>query len=117
MNYAQARQRQDTKLWDWTVMNDKIIHRHDPCSESCAHETQAEADKHFYDWSLEQVQEYTDSDVQRKCAVCGTWTQKSLGNHQFWLVISPEFLCDEHRNKDELMKLQPFQSPIILIYS
>ncbi len=117
MSYAKARQREDSGLWDWSVMNNRIIHRHEPCTEACQHATQEEADKHFYEWSLSQVREYFDPDLQHKCAVCGAWTQKSLGNHRFWMIGFDAFLCDEHRNKDELVKLHPFQSPIGLIYS
>lgn len=117
MNYAEARQREHDGSWDWTVKNDNRIYRHQPCTNECHHETEEEACRHFYDYSLAQVQEHKDADVQHKCAVCGEWTDTWLGNQQLWLYGFFAYLCPTHRNQDELAQLQPFRGSITLCYS
>ncbi len=117
MNYAQARQRKDDGLWDWTVMRDKQIRQASPCSDECHHVTQEEADRHFYEWCLSQVQEYEDTETQHKCAVCGAWTNRYFENRPMGHLNFMSYLCDAHRNLDELRKLHPFESGIALIYS
>jgi hypothetical protein len=117
MNYAQSRQRKDDGVWHWTVRYDDKIYVHVPCTSECNHETQEEADKHFYEWSLSKVEEIRLQNMQLKCSVCEAFTDTELGNRGFWMYFSPTPLCDKHRNQDELRKLHPFESPIEIIYS
>lgn len=123
MNYAEARERKDENgnpsgLFDWTVMNDGIIHRAHPCTDECVHTTKDDATRHFYEWSLAQVKEYFDEVMQHKCEVCGKWTQTQLGAFGFSSYpFGPTYLCDEHRNLDELKKIFPFRGTISMIYS
>jgi hypothetical protein len=123
MNYDQARQRinpdeEKISLWDWTTANNGIIYPARPCEKGiCRHVTREEAERHFYEYCLGEVQEHVSNDEQRQCAICGTWTNKVLGNEQFWLLSLRAWLCDEHRNKQELGKLFPFEVGVELIHS
>ena len=117
MNYAQSRKRDDADLWDWTVSNDSEIWRIKPCTEECHHTTQEEADRHFYEWCLSLVSDHEITNAQYKCEVCGVWTSHYLGNSQLRMLSFESFLCDIHRNKDELRKLHSFYSPIVIIHS
>ncbi len=118
MNYCQARERDDgSGFWDWTTMNDKIVHRSQPCTESCRHTSADEACKHFYEYCLERATVHETPDVQYKCDVCGAWTTKSLGNNQMWLAVKPIYLCDQHLNKESLASVHPFQGAFQVIHS
>lgn len=122
MNYDQARQRANkdgtpSGLWDWTTMNDGVIHPTASCSLSCHHETQEEAERHFYEYCIENVKEFTNSDEQHKCAVCGDWTQKGLRNTSMFLIGFNLYLCDIHRNESELRKFSPFEFGLSIIHS
>lgn len=117
MNYAQARKRDDgSELWDWTTMNDKVVHRSRPCTEACQHTSEEDACRHFYDYCLEQVTVH-EADAQYHCAVCGIWTSKSLGNQHLGHVFSPVFLCEAHLNKESLASVHPFNGAFQVIHS
>jgi hypothetical protein len=66
------------------------------------HDTEAEAcecyKRYLLDFDLRLCGEAIN--MQRKCAVCSTWTSKyaQLG-YQTW------FLCEEHRTRDQVEKL------------
>lgn len=113
MNYYAARQRKDGR-WDWTTMNDGIIHRAGPCSRhEDGHPTKEEAERHFYDNELDSLKEvWSEGDVQYQCAIkgCGAWTQEGLCSHN--LFITPIWLCDVHRDREEVETLHPFAPEI-----
>ena len=118
MNYCEARQRDDgSGLWDWTTKNDNYVWRSAPCTEECKHTSADEACKHFYEYCLGQVVVHTTSDAQYKCAICGTWTSKSLGNAHLGYVFSPVFLCEAHLNRESLVSVHPFQGAFQVMHS
>lgn len=122
MNYDEARQRQLANgeplgLWDWTTMNDGRVRRMAPCSDDCQHVSEEEACRHFYDDCLSRAQVHSHPNVQLKCTLCGTWTDKDFGNTQLWLTLSPIPLCAEHLNREGLMAALPFTGSIVIIHS
>jgi hypothetical protein len=117
VNYAKSRQRLDDGLWDFTFTRDKVTRRTSPCSEECKHATQEEADQHFYDWCLDQVEEIHLANQMLKCRICGEWTDKEFGNRHLGMYFGPIPLCDKHRNKEGLKQAEPFHSPIEIWYS
>jgi hypothetical protein len=123
MNYAEARQRMGDNglpsgLWDWTSKNDEVIHAAGPCAaRTCEHHSKEEAERHYYDWSLEKVKEFSLERQQVPCEVCGEWTQKGLHAPGYNTYGFEALLCDRHRNKEELIKLRPFTPGIQSIHS
>lgn len=122
MNYDQARERmgedgKGTGLWDWTSKNDGVIRPAGPCGGGCDHHTREEAERHFYDYSLARVREFTLQGQQLECNVCGDWTAKGLDTPGLNLYSFRAMLCDKHRNREELQKLFPFKPVIALIHS
>jgi hypothetical protein len=114
MNYDEARQRKnadgsESGMWDWTTKNDGRILIASPCSSKCEHRSQEEAERHFYEHSLESAVEGFHKNVQYPCAVCGEWTTGYMGNNDFSLLSMHADLCDNHRSKEELAKIFPFQ--------
>ena len=105
MNYYQARQRETTKRWDWTCMNDGKVWAVPPCSDhEGGHATAEEAVLHFFAYEVEHLTEHelgTD-DEQHRCEWvilggdkrCPNWTTKWL-EARGW--SGHQFLCDEHR--------------------
>ncbi len=76
-----------------------------PCADGCpGHPTAAEAYRHYLTGEAAKIRlDGFDKDEQRKCAVCGAWTQKAA-------VIDGEIfkmwpLCDAHLTKEEATKL------------
>lgn len=113
MNYDQARERQQedgsgSGIWDWTTKNDDVVRQAPPCSDACRHESQKDAERHFWQYCLDSAEEYETTQMQKPCAVCGKWTTKGLVNRSLHLIGFGDRLCDDHRNKDELAKLHPF---------
>ena len=135
MNYDQARQTKDGG-WHWTTMNDGLVRTAAPCIEfedmpieeigtrpsvvkqRCEpHATQEEAERHFYDYCLEQVKEWTTSEWH-SCIVCGAPTKRYLGNRHMGSLFSPgEAFCDEHFSPEALAEAEPFSPGIRLIHS
>lgn len=117
MNYYAARQRKDGR-WDWTVMNDGVIRRCGPCSHHMdGHATKEEAERHFYDNELNNLRDvWSNSNAQMKCEVksCGAWTQEGLVSTH--LFLTPIWLCDVHRDAEEIELIHPF-SPGTEIWS
>jgi len=58
---------------------------------------------------LAHLEERKTGDTQHRCAVCGAWTQMSLGRPG---MGASEFLCDAHRTREAFEKLHPFASGI-----
>lgn len=110
MNYYEARQRTSDGRWDWTGMNDSRIFKAGPCAgHDDGHATKEEAERHFYDWELDQLQELKGpSSTQHRCQSpgCQTFTDIALaiGGHigvHFWL-------CKDHRTRGEVARIYPF---------
>ena len=142
MNYDSARQVALTADalggWHWTTMNDGRVRPAAPCRryigppldhrlpfkpaeasdfETCEpHATKEEAERHFYDYSLEQVEEESYSSWQ-DCVVCGAATKTGLGTRSMALLFSGDALCDAHLSKEKLAELHPFQPGYQLIHS
>lgn len=117
MNHYKALQREKDKRWDM-VMNGRqavgYCHAYRPISEDAeeaqfahkyhtdGHATEAEA----YDCYLEYLLDHQvrfhrgNASLQRRCQVCGEWTEK-------WVdaVYSFFYLCDQHNNREEVKKL------------
>lgn len=123
MNYDQARERMDkdgkpSSLFDWTTMNDGHVRAAGPCmTHTCEHHSAEEAEKHFYDYCLDQVKEFHLGDQQLRCEVCGEFTDGGLGNQSFYMLSFHSVLCPTHRNKERLKALHPFHTGIALYHS
>lgn len=137
MNYDRARQLENKETgeqygWRWTTMNNGVVRTAGPCividepfdpaspykppkpenvHYELPHTTKEAAERHFYSWSLEQVEAAQMSQPQT-CAVCGKWTDMTLGNTYSSMLFRPEYLCDTHRTREELAKLHPLQPDI-----
>mgnify|MGYP001608649807 FL=1 len=139
MNYAEARQLEGGG-WHWTTMNDGIVRTSAPClqidehfdpantynppkSENLhrcqPHQTREEAERHFYDYCLEQARVHVHADEMRKCIICQAWTDAGMGNNQMWLGIRPVDLCEKHLTKEFLALAVPFppEGGISIIHS
>lgn len=116
MNYAQARQRESDGRWDYTVRNDDRIWRTGYCADhEDGHATKEEAEKHFYDYELDQpFRIYEDINQQAKCVVCGEWTQNRVMLYDGYTTY---ILCKDHQTKEDLMKVRPFTPGMSSIYS
>lgn len=103
MNYYQALKLQDTGLYHYTCTNGDHTYAVGYCADGCpGHATPEEAQEHYRQYTLDTQTHYNgvNNDTQRKCEVCGEWTQHyALVEHRRYA------LCDEHRNRDELEKL------------
>jgi ferredoxin len=103
MNYYQALKLADTGLYHYTCTNGNHSYAVGYCASGCpGHATPEEAFEHYRQYILDTRVNYDglDQNTQRKCAVCGEWTQ------HFALVESRRYpLCDAHRNREELDKL------------
>ena len=122
MNYAQARQGRNINgtqinLWDWTTRNGDQIRQSPPCTLECTHTTSEEAERHFYNYCIDNAKVYESNGIQQKCRICGQWTTKSFGNNQLHLILQPIALCDEHLTKECLARASPFSIGISIIHS
>jgi len=137
MNYQQARQRKTDGRWDFTSMNDGVVHaigyccEYDaidpsviPISEEEQNRLRSFAHKHHTDGhdTAEQAQEcykeylldhrlrldQTMSDQQQKCRICGAWTDKFATLSTTTLYV----LCPEHNNRESVAQLYKAPSQI-----
>jgi hypothetical protein len=140
MNYDQARELQEGG-WHWTTMNDGVVRTAWPCLryvgpnisnadfmespakpedfERCEpHASKEEAERHYYDASLAEVRERAFADWSG-CRVCDAPTKKTLENSGMAKAFSlnMDFLCDEHRTREQLAALHPFKADLSLIHS
>lgn len=126
MNYLSAKQRQRDGRWDYTINNAPVgycreWHDWDETSKRLSaaayekalsfkdkhhdhgHETAEQACECYKDYLLDQrlSLDHKDSGSQRRCEVCGEWTQMHamVGAYRIF------HLCDAHRNRDEVGKL------------
>lgn len=129
MNYYEPKQRAKDRRWDYTrngaptgycreyrELDSKLF----PISEAEKEEYRGTAHKHHTNGHANELEarecykEYmldhklrlngTMANEQRKCQVCGEWTQKFAE-----LGISIFTLCDKHNNREEVDKL--FEPP------
>jgi hypothetical protein len=130
MNYFQARQRKESKRWDFTCKNDgriwpvgycagkKIGESADPPTSDKyhddGHETEAEARECYKQYVLDNELHFDareDSRSMHVCAYpgCDEFTKgiATLGCARMWP------LCDEHRNKEAVSELYTAPSQII----
>lgn len=116
MNYAQARQRESDKRWDWTTMNDGRVWRSAPCTDhDDGHATAEEAERHFWEsevsdgWRVEQM-----AGTQRECAICGAWTQDLVRLHDGYTSF---VLCPDHQDRASIETVHPFSTGRQLMHS
>ena len=110
MQYYQARQikGQDggpSGLWHYTVKWDKQIHAVGYCAQGCpGHLTEAEAQEHYKAYLLDTNLHLDQRlhDEQRKCKVCGAWTQGQATIPTWYFTA---VLCDEHRTREHVVAL------------
>lgn len=79
----------------------RCVRKADPCP---GHATPEEACEHQKEYFLDHAQyDHIMADEQRKCEVCGAWTQRVVtwGHGQ----MSSATLCDAHANREELAKI------------
>lgn len=119
MNYHQARQlgpeSENPGKWNWSTRNGDRIWTAAPCSRPDGsrddHDTQEEAERHFYDHEANNLREVTYTTADR----CqgphdgeAPWTDKSLEAR----LLGHASLCDEHRNADGWRLINPFHPGI-----
>ena len=124
MNYLQARQRQTDTRWDFTSMNDNIVHpigychayheldgtlypiteeqqtehrQHQTKYHTDGHATAAEAEQCYKQYLLDRHLKLAQTliDEQRKCQICHTWTSQYATIDNSCLYV----LCPEHNNR------------------
>jgi hypothetical protein len=116
MNYAEARQRESDKRWDWTVRNDDRIWRSEPCSgHEDGHETREEAERHFWEWEMAQpFSVFVEERHLRRCEICNEWTDARVRMYDGYKTL---VLCSIHQNRLSIEQLYPFAPGRALIYS
>ena len=111
MNYYRPLEKADrdgkpTGLWHYTVTNDNTKRTHPVgyCANGCeGHPTPDGAREHYKEYRLDHARYNAKlSGVQKKCEVCGEWTQ---GAAEIAFEMELHVLCDQHRNREELSKL------------
>jgi hypothetical protein len=113
MNYYAAREIQDesgrgTGRWHYTCRNDHRIWPVGYCNEGCpGHDTPEEANQHMTAYVLDTGIDLSRSlsNEQRKCEVCGAWTQGVAEVRGPWCVPDSYVLCDEHRTDAKVREL------------
>lgn len=96
---------------DWDTMYDdkdcsfcnnrRFIDKENACQ---GHNTANEAIEHYRQYKLDKSEVRVDPDVQKKCELCGTWTQKFMDfGANGW--FDQYYLCEEHCNKEGLDSL------------
>ena len=107
MNYYQPRELKDkdgnpSGIWHYTCMNDGRIWPVGYCAQGCpGHDTKEGAYEHYRQYELDTSRyDGTYSGTQRKCEICGEWTQRfaSVGPDH----MEMHTLCDAHRNRETL---------------
>lgn len=71
-----------------------------PCP---GHDTPEDACNHYREYLIDNARyDYNMGDMQKKCEICGTWTQ-----HMAAVPMASIYhtLCDEHRNREYLDKV------------
>lgn len=83
------------------------------------HATKEEAERCFYEYSLDRVQQASLKGTQKVCQFpgCGDWTSHALESPGMDGLFPPTMLCHAHRNREGLMQVHPFQGGIQLIHS
>lgn len=77
--------------------NTGLIRKEHPCP---GHPTAKEAEAHQREFEIDHAQylEMMDEGVQRKCEICGVWTQGAAVMGEW----EQHYLCDLHRNRENL---------------
>ena len=80
MNYRQPLQRKDDGKWQYACANGASSWPEGYCATNdCRHDTAEEAAACYRKWLVEQKASVsTDGEAQRKCLLCGEWTQRVL---------------------------------------
>ena len=98
---------QPAGLFHMTVHSDeeKWCYPIGPCAENCpGHATAEEAYRHYQEGKITKVRlDGFDEHKQKKCAVCGAWTQKAACVDGEIFEYWP--LCDQHLNIEEVTKI------------
>lgn len=89
------------------------------------HATKEEAERCFYEHSLDRVHEIENSSIQHRCSVplplpgsfCDAWTTKGLESPGYGGCFQVTWLCDAHRNREGLVVAHPFQKGLSMIHS
>lgn len=109
MRHYAARQRISDKRWEWTVDVQDVIYAAEPCMEHPdGHATKVEAERHYYDWMIQNAIEVTTSKTKELCqAGCDEFTQKGFQLHPW---TAPIWLCGKHCFRETLTVVRPFQA-------
>lgn len=114
MNYYEARQKEDGKLWHFTCKNGKRVWPVGYCTDDPGHGTREAANECYRQYQMDnRLQLYNIDSAQRKCQavievnnlgettrLCDIWTQKySTVDHVVYV------LCDKHRTKEVVNKM------------
>ena len=116
MQYYQARQRKSDGRWDWTGMHDKVVTARPPCSDhEDGHATAEEAERHFYDYEVENLKPVKLRDEMRRCSFpgCLDFTQDGFESRYLGL----QMLCIGHCTKLGWVAAHPFKPGITVAAS
>ena len=109
MNVHQARQRKADLRWDYTCTNGSGVYALGYCAtrpegHPDGHDTAAEAEACYLRFQAREESAFRDlPDTQRRCRVCGAWTQREgIAGREFPAQYP---LCPEHATAEHLEAL------------
>lgn len=106
MNHYKARQRQDTKKWEFTVYNRRTgTHPIGYCIDDGGHETPQEAAECFRKFELDTTIVLTphgkaDADTLHRCRICREFTANVA--HVGYGIKKSFYLCDDHLGEESI---------------
>lgn len=96
-------------------MRDDRVRASGPCAQhEDGHTTREEAERHFYEWTIARLGTVLLKDAQRKCEICGAWTDGGLVPGSLGRVT---VLCEDHRTKEHWAGLNPFEPGLSIVSS
>ena len=106
MNYLEARERKDGSGWHFTSMNDGKVHAVGYCGSHAPHATKEEAEECYRVFLVDEAMKrrHRTTDSKHKCQAkdgCSEFTEHFIPVGMFEML----FLCDQHRNRDEVDRL------------
>lgn len=100
MNYYEPRQRNESKLWDWTVMNDKKIRPCGACIDAnCEHKTADEAREHESQRIRDLIKSGKRTEIDTKfghVCQCKECEEKAFYEINLPGSVMPITACDKH---------------------
>ena len=95
-----------TGLWHMTVGSDEEgwVYPVGYCAKDCpGHATPEAAQEHYRQWLADSASLFEDENQQRKCALCGAWTQKYLCENSG--ICRTFWVCEKHATPADFLEL------------